>query len=137
MDRIAGSLYGLAFGDALGRPTEFLTVMEIDRKFGPTGPDDLDGDPALVTDDTQMALAVAWALRGADRYTADALEPRLREQFVAWAHSAETFAWNDVSTRVWRTRGGRTVGAGDHREFQGMWREHAGDSGGGTGSPST
>ncbi|USX53476.1 ADP-ribosylglycohydrolase family protein [Lentzea sp. HUAS12] len=89
MDRIAGSLYGLAFGDALGKPTEFLTVEEIDEMFGPSGPDDLDGDPALVTDDTQMALAVAWALHDAESYTADALEPRLRERFVAWAHSPE------------------------------------------------
>ncbi|MCS7475509.1 ADP-ribosylglycohydrolase family protein [Umezawaea endophytica] len=89
MDRIAGSLYGLAFGDALGKPTEFLGVTEIDARFGPTGPSDLDGDPALVTDDTQMALAVAWALHGVDRYTAEALEPRLRERFVAWARSPE------------------------------------------------
>ncbi|WP_237047788.1 ADP-ribosylglycohydrolase family protein [Lentzea guizhouensis] len=89
MDRVAGSLYGLAFGDALGKPTEFLSVAEIDRRFGPDGPDDLEGDPALVTDDTQMALAVAWALHGVDRYTADVLEPRLRERFVAWAHSPE------------------------------------------------
>ncbi|MDX3658966.1 ADP-ribosylglycohydrolase family protein [Streptomyces sp. ID05-26A] len=89
MDRIAGSWYGLAFGDALAKPTEFLTVEEIDRQFGPDGPDDLTGDPALVTDDTQMALAVAWALRDAGHLTADALEPRLRERFVAWAHSPE------------------------------------------------
>lgn len=88
MDRIAGSLYGLAFGDALAKPTEFLTVAEIEREFG-AGPDDLTGDPALVTDDTQMALAVAWALRDVDEYTAEALEPRLRERFVAWAHSPE------------------------------------------------
>ena len=89
MDRIAGSLYGLAFGDALGKPTEFHTVAEIDELFGTTGPDDLDGDPALVTDDTQMALAVGWALHGVDRYTAEVLEPRLRERFVAWAHSPD------------------------------------------------
>jgi ADP-ribosylglycohydrolase len=89
MDRIAGSLFGLAFGDALGKPTEFLDVAEIDRRFGTAGPNDLTGDPALVTDDTQMALAVAWALAGVDRYTAEVLEPRLREQFVGWAHSPE------------------------------------------------
>ncbi len=89
MDRIAGSLYGLAFGDALGKPTEFLAVAEIDRVFGPTGPNDLVGHPALVTDDTQMALAVGWALHGVDRYTADVLEPRFRKRFVDWAHSPE------------------------------------------------
>ncbi|WNV85740.1 ADP-ribosylglycohydrolase family protein [Umezawaea sp. Da 62-37] len=89
MDRIAGSFYGLAFGDALGKPTEFLTVEDIDRVFGPDGPNDLSGDPALVTDDTQMALAVAWALHDADHLTPDVLEPLLRRRFVAWAHSPE------------------------------------------------
>ncbi|MFD4670003.1 ADP-ribosylglycohydrolase family protein [Lentzea sp. NPDC058450] len=89
MNRIAGSLYGLAFGDALGRETEFLTVAEIEEQFGPSGPDDLTGDPAMVTDDTQMALAVAWALHDVPALTAEALEPRLRERFVAWAHSPE------------------------------------------------
>ncbi|GLY51435.1 ADP-ribosylglycohydrolase family protein [Lentzea sp. NBRC 102530] len=89
MDRIEGSLYGLAFGDALGKPTEFLTVAEIDQRFGPTGPDDLEGDPALFTDDTQMALAVGWALHDAGDLTPDALEPQLRKRFVAWAHSPE------------------------------------------------
>ncbi|MGH3864373.1 ADP-ribosylglycohydrolase family protein [Actinokineospora sp.] len=61
----------MAHGDALGEPTEFMTVEEIDRAYGPTGPRDLVGDPALVTDDTQMALAVAWALHGVDHLTAD------------------------------------------------------------------
>ncbi|GAA2996406.1 ADP-ribosylglycohydrolase family protein [Actinokineospora diospyrosa] len=89
MNRVAGSFYGLAFGDALARPTEFLTVAEIDERFGPLGPDELDGDPALVTDDTQMALAVAWALHGVDEYTPAVLEPRLRERFVAWSVSPD------------------------------------------------
>ncbi|MET9224484.1 ADP-ribosylglycohydrolase family protein [Lentzea sp. NPDC003310] len=89
MDRIAGSLYGLAFGDALGMPTEFLTVAEVDDRYGPTGPDDLEGDPALFTDDTQMALAVAWAVHDAHTLTPDALEPQLRKRFVEWAHSPD------------------------------------------------
>ncbi|SER26736.1 ADP-ribosylglycohydrolase family protein [Actinokineospora terrae] len=88
MDRVGGSFYGLAFGDALARPTEFLDVAEIGRRFG-DGPDELVGDPALVTDDTQMALAVAWALRDVDRYSAQALEPRLRERFVTWLNSPD------------------------------------------------
>ena len=58
MRRATGSLFGLAYGDALGKPTEFLPVPEIIAAYGPGGPRDLEGDPALVTDDTQMALAV-------------------------------------------------------------------------------
>ncbi|MEV2239895.1 ADP-ribosylglycohydrolase family protein [Micromonospora sp. NPDC049891] len=87
--RAAGSLFGLAYGDALGRPTEFLTVAEIDRRFGPTGPRELVGDPALVTDDTQMALAVGWALHDAPTYTAEAVEPLLRRRFLDWAASPD------------------------------------------------
>jgi ADP-ribosylglycohydrolase len=64
-DTAAGSLFGLASGDALGGPTEFLTVEQIHQRYGPGGPRELIGDPALVTDDTQMALAVAWALQEA------------------------------------------------------------------------
>lgn len=87
--RASGSLFGLAYGDALGKPTEFLTVRQIHERYGPHGPRNLTGDPALVTDDTQMALAVAWALREAPALTPEALEPELRNRFVAWSVSPE------------------------------------------------
>ncbi|MEU5720645.1 ADP-ribosylglycohydrolase family protein [Micromonospora sp. NPDC047738] len=87
--RSSGSLFGLAYGDALGRPTEFLTVAEIVRRYGPAGPRELTGDPALVTDDTQMALAVAWALHDAPAYTPGVVEPLLRQRFLAWAVSPD------------------------------------------------
>ncbi|SBT52930.1 ADP-ribosylglycohydrolase family protein [Micromonospora auratinigra] len=87
--RASGSLFGLAYGDALGKPTEFLTVAEIVRRYGPTGPRELVGDPALVTDDTQMALAVAGALRDAPTFTPEAVEPLLRRRFLDWAVSPD------------------------------------------------
>ncbi|MFU8871071.1 ADP-ribosylglycohydrolase family protein [Micromonospora sp. SL4-19] len=87
--RASGSLFGLAYGDALGKPTEFLTVAEIVRRYGPAGPRELAGDPALVTDDTQMALAVAWALRDAPAYTPQVVEPLLRQRFLDWAASPD------------------------------------------------
>ncbi|MFJ6195561.1 ADP-ribosylglycohydrolase family protein [Micromonospora sp. NPDC092111] len=87
--RASGSLFGLAYGDALGKPTEFLSVAEIHQRFGPTGPRELVGDPALVTDDTQLALAVGWALHDAPGYTPEAVEPLLRRRFLAWAASPE------------------------------------------------
>lgn len=88
--RAAGALFGLAYGDALARPTEFLNVAQIVARYGPGGPRDLEGDPALVTDDTQMALAVGWALHelepvSADEVSADHLAPLLRQRFVAWS----------------------------------------------------
>ena len=64
--RFQGAVLGLAIGDALGRPTEFLgTLDEIREKFGPAGVTDLEADghpPGTYTDDTQMSLAVARAL---------------------------------------------------------------------------
>jgi len=87
--KASGCLFGLAYGDALGRPTEFLTVAEIQDRYGLEGPRDLDGDPALVTDDTQMTLAVAWALLDAAVPTPEVLEPLLRARFLAWAASPD------------------------------------------------
>jgi len=58
----SGCMFGLAYGDALGRPTEFKRYEEIVAVYGPSGPRYLQGDPALVTDDTQMTLCVADAL---------------------------------------------------------------------------
>ncbi|MET7947537.1 ADP-ribosylglycohydrolase family protein [Micromonospora sp. NPDC005324] len=87
--RASGSFFGLAYGDALGKPTEFLTVAEIERRYGPAGPRELSGEPALVTDDTQMALAVGWALREAPSFTPEAVEPLLRRRFLAWAVSPD------------------------------------------------
>jgi len=94
MRRATGSLFGLAYGDALGKPTEFLSVPEIVVRYGHRGPQDLDGEPALVTDDTQMALAVAWALVDAQPsqgrpWSAATLEPPLRQRFLAWARSPQ------------------------------------------------
>ncbi|MEO3769937.1 ADP-ribosylglycohydrolase family protein [Micromonospora sp. B9E7] len=87
--RASGSLFGLAYGDALGKPTEFLTVAEIEHRYGPAGPRELSGEPALVTDDTQMALAVGWALHEAPSLTPEAVEPLLRRRFVAWSVSPD------------------------------------------------
>lgn len=84
-DRASGSLFGLALSDVLGAKTEFLSVHEIRLRFGPDGPEAPPGDPALVTDDTQMALAVGEALLETTLpYTAATVEGPLRRAFVAW-----------------------------------------------------
>ncbi|WP_432836368.1 ADP-ribosylglycohydrolase family protein [Dactylosporangium sp. CA-092794] len=91
MSKVKGSLFGLAFGDALGAPTEFLSYEEILRRYGPRGPHDLP-PRATVTDDTQMALAVADAVLSAQEappFTAERLEPRLRGRFLQWWSSDE------------------------------------------------
>jgi len=61
LDKSKGMIYGLAIGDALGRPTEFMSLSAIKTTYGEKGIQDLP-DPALYTDDTQMSLALAEAL---------------------------------------------------------------------------
>jgi ADP-ribosylglycohydrolase len=89
MQLATGSLFGLAYGDALGKPTEFLAYAQIEDRYGTGGPRELEGRPALVTDDTQMALAVASALLAVPAVSPALLEPLLRERFMRWAASDE------------------------------------------------
>lgn len=110
----AGSLFGLAIGDAMGYPTEFLDMARITATFGSWRDMGLplsEGDIVRVTDDTQMALAVGEALvevmeaaagepeprtrRGggapsaATALTPAAVEAALRKHFVAWLHDPD------------------------------------------------
>ncbi|MFI7414261.1 ADP-ribosylglycohydrolase family protein [Streptomyces sp. NPDC049627] len=86
-----GSLTGLALGDALGFPTEFSDVPSILAKCGPWREMELPA-PAIVTDDTQMTLALGKGLRTAmDRglLGPKRLERPVREEFVDWYQSPE------------------------------------------------
>lgn len=62
-NRIKGALYGVAVGDALGAPLEFMTAEQIEKKYGTVtemiGGGWLNVRPGEVTDDTQMSVAVA------------------------------------------------------------------------------
>ena len=84
--KASGCLFGLAIGDALAAPTEFLSVPAIVARYGRDGPRT---PSSKVTDDTQMALCVGEALLGVPRPTASTLEPVLRAAFVAWSTSPE------------------------------------------------
>lgn len=86
-DRYAGVLLGLACGDALGGPVEFLTRHDIVARF-PDGVREfigggwLDLDPGEVTDDTQQTLILADAL------TAEGLDlDRFAAGLIAWMRS--------------------------------------------------
>lgn len=91
MRRASGCLFGLAFGDALGAVTEFLSVDEIRRLFPPNGPQELIGNPVLVTDDTQMTLAVGQALVKtlSSKLSTANLETALRRTFIEWLRSPD------------------------------------------------
>ncbi|MEU0374562.1 ADP-ribosylglycohydrolase family protein [Streptomyces sp. NPDC006283] len=86
-----GSLTGLALGDALGFPTEFNDVPSILAKCGPWRQMELP-TPAIVTDDTQMTLALARGIRTAmsrGLLVASRLVRPVRDEFVDWYHSPE------------------------------------------------
>ncbi|MFI8189094.1 ADP-ribosylglycohydrolase family protein [Streptomyces sp. NPDC085946] len=86
-----GALTGLALGDALGFPTEFNDVPSILAKCGPWREMPLP-TPAVVTDDTQMTLALGRGLRTAmDRgvLAPEGMAEAVRREFVAWNRSPE------------------------------------------------
>ena len=63
LDKIKGSLFGGAIGDALGYPIEFMSEEQNFNVYGLNGITDYELDEktgkALVSDDTQMTLFTA------------------------------------------------------------------------------
>jgi ADP-ribosylglycohydrolase len=86
LDKARGMMFGLAIGDALAAPTEFMDVEAIVRRYGADGPHEPKGDPARVTDDTQMALAVGRALLSLEEVgvSASGAADAFRREFLVW-----------------------------------------------------
>ena len=91
--RYEGAMLGLAVGDALGWPVEFMSLAAIRGRYGPKGLLELvpsgSHRAGTFTDDTQMSLALARAIlsRGRDdeaKYIAE-----VAREFVAWSRSPE------------------------------------------------
>ncbi|XIE79795.1 ADP-ribosylglycohydrolase family protein [Streptomyces sp. SBR177] len=99
-------LFGLALGDAMGYPTEFMDMEQITATFGPWHTMEMplsEGDVVRVTDDTQMTLAVGEALAeittspretggawGAPQaLTPTQVEAALRGHLVSWLRSPD------------------------------------------------
>ena len=89
VDRYEGCVVGLAVGDALGFPTEFMSLDEIRSQFGHDGISDFVSyhrfPLGTFTDDTQMSCALAEALletHGADLET---VMEAVARRFVAWS----------------------------------------------------
>ncbi len=81
-------MLGLALGDALGWPTEFKKIGDIQKKFGEAGIQE-PPNPAIFTDDTQMTIAVARALIAHPHGKLDLLMPVMAREFVDWGISPE------------------------------------------------
>lgn len=80
---------GSACGDATGWPTEFLSLGAIRRRYGPHGLRELP-EPAIVTDDTQMMLALGQGILDA----CGSPDPEITmafvaERFAAWSISPD------------------------------------------------
>ena len=88
VDKSMGMIFGLAIGDALGRPTEFMSLKNIQSKYGPDGIQDLP-EQALYTDDTQMTIAIAEALIKAGDQDLETIMDAVRDAFIRWRHSPE------------------------------------------------
>ena len=84
-NKIRGALFGVAAGDALGAPLEFMSEQEIRRQYGTVkemiGGGWLDVEPGEVTDDTQMTVAAALAVAMHPENPA----PYAGQNFVQWA----------------------------------------------------
>lgn len=83
-EKAMGTLLGLACGDALGRPVEFMSPAAIEREHG-TVREMLGygthGQPAgTITDDTEMALCIARSLDERERFDPEDVARR----FVEW-----------------------------------------------------
>ena len=92
VDRFRGCIIGLAVGDALGHPTEFVpSVRAIRERWGDRGITTFeateDHPPGTFTDDTQMSIAAARALIRAGHAGTDRLMTTLADEFVAWSKS--------------------------------------------------
>ncbi|MDZ4763903.1 MAG: ADP-ribosylglycohydrolase family protein [Chloroflexota bacterium] len=82
-------LFGLALGDAIGYPTEFMKLDAIKARYGAAGIQ-APPDPALFTDDTQMTLALTEGLLDAGLKTdLDTQMNAIGARFIAWSHSPE------------------------------------------------
>ena len=89
-DRIRGALYGVAVGDALGGPVEFMNAMTIQEKFGCVtemiGGGWLNLKPGEITDDTQMTLCVAnGILDSIEGNNGLSIPASVGQRFLVWA----------------------------------------------------
>jgi ADP-ribosylglycohydrolase len=87
-DRIAGCFVGLAVGDALGAPLEFLSRHQVRKRYPEGLRDMIDSrlwKKGEYTDDTQMALLIAESLLQRKGFLASDLAQR----FQSWARKAK------------------------------------------------
>lgn len=89
VQHIEAILFGLALGDALGYPVEFLKRETIRQQYGKAGIQE-PPYPALYSDDTQMTLALAEGILDAGIHSdVNTLMQGVGARFVQWLNSPD------------------------------------------------
>lgn len=87
--QIEAVIFGLALGDALGYPVEFISLQAIRQKYPPNGIQNLPF-PAYYSDDTQMTLALAEGIMDVGVHAPiDSLMQSVGNQFIKWLNSPD------------------------------------------------
>lgn len=114
-DRIKGALYGVAVGDALGGPLEFMPREAVRRAY-PEGLREMVGGgwlnlrPGETTDDTAMTLCVANGildaelLTSSDRADEGELADAIGNRFIAWVDTNPPDIGNTCRSAIARAR---------------------------------
>ncbi len=129
LDRFQGSLVGLAVGDALGGPLEFMSADEIVAQYGGPVREMVGGGwlnlrPGEYTDDTQMTLCIAESI--VEQRAFDVAD--IARRFVAWHDSQpkdignitrlalqalkQGVPWQEAGHLAHQQAGGRSAGNG-------------------------
>lgn len=114
-DRIKGALYGVAVGDALGGPLEFMSREAVRRAY-PAGLREMVGGgwlhlkPGETTDDTAMTLCVAEGIVDAelltshDRASLSDFADAIGRRFIAWVDTNPPDIGNTCREAIARAR---------------------------------
>ncbi|MGA9161981.1 MAG: ADP-ribosylglycohydrolase family protein [Actinomycetota bacterium] len=125
-DRVLGSALGLALGDALGAPFEFLRARNVPDPIPALEQPWLDQPPGSTTDDTAMARNLMRSLATCDGFDPD----DLLERHLEWFRSEPP----DVGTLTGRVL--RRIDAGEDAATaaQAVWNERGPEVSAGNGS---
>ena len=125
-DRVVGSALGLALGDALGAPFEFLRARNVPDPIPALERPWLSEPPGSTTDDTAMARNLMRSLAAQQRFDPD----DLLERHLAWFRSDPP----DVGTLTGRVL--RRIAAGEDAATaaQEIWNERGPEVSAGNGS---
>lgn len=86
--KIDGAVFGLALGDAIGAPVEFVSLRKISKRYGRRGYMPIPR-PLKFTDDTQMTIALAKAIVDARSLTPRELVRTITNRFIEWSDHDE------------------------------------------------